>query len=279
MKRFVRSCLVLTLAVGALVASGPMALADPQVKGLPAGVRNDATTYSVTLAGTPAGQMPFTLTAKVMQSSAFTMSRAATPLVDPRLRYTFKAQRTWPCADTNVSLADTTTQSTVTWNGVGAKAGEYTVFTVHVTALQPTGRIGLNLPALPEVIGDATLSTLPSNVTVRPTGSVATVWDVSPLAGTTGPVTAYVTSKVNFPPEFTKFRFKITCFPYCQPASGIRELDTQASYPLITTIAPPAGGQSGGTQLNSWVDQVHVPDCLWVGSTQAYKVDYWIKAP
>ena len=279
MKRFVRSWLVFTLAAGALVASGPLALADPQVKVLPAGIRNDATTYSVTLTGTPAGQMPFSLTARVMQSSAFTMARAATPLVDPRLRYTFSAQRTWPCADTNVTIAANSSQSVMTWNTQGVKAGEYTVFTVHVTAIQPTGRIGLNLPALPEVIGDATLSTLPSNVTVRPTGSVATVWEVSPAAGTTGPVTAYVTSKVNFPPESTKFRFKITCFPYCQPASGTRELDTQASYPLITTIAPPSGGQSGGTQLNSWVDQVHFPDCVWVGSTQAYKFDYWIKVP
>lgn len=277
MKRLIRFWLILTLVSGTFVSSVATAVADPPAKVLAPGilVPRDEMTYSVTLTSTPASQSSITLTARVMQRPRLSTINAASPLVDHRLRYTFKAQRTWPCADTTVSIADNTNQSSQPWSGVGAKAGEYTVFTVHITAVQ--NLLDVRMPRLPDVIGDATLSTAP--FTVKPAGTVATVWEVSPAAGTTGPVSAVITSKVNFPPEFTQYRFKITCFPYCQPASGTSALGSQAYYPLQTTITPPAGGPSGGTQLNTWVDQVHTPDCVWVGSTQAYKFDYWVKAP
>jgi hypothetical protein len=257
MKQFVRSWLILTFAA-ALAASSSSALAQ---KKLPPGIRHlDTPTYSVTLTSTPANQSSITLTARVTVSSGATSARVpGTLVVDNRLRYTFKAQRTWPCADT-ITIAENITQPTVTWN----KAGEYTGFTVHVTTVQTTPP-----PVLPAVLGDGTLS---SPVTVTPTGGVATTWDVFPPAGSTGPVQASVKISANFPPEFTQYRFKITCAANCQPASGTQALGTTSSYPFSTTIAP-----GGGQQLYAYVDQVHMPDCQWVGSIQAYKFDYWVK--
>lgn len=151
MKRFVRSWLMFTFAAGTFAASG--ALADAPIKTLPIHL---GTTYRVTLTSAPANQAPFasavTFTAKVTQLPADTMAQGATTLVDPRLRYTFKAQRTSPSADPAVIIATNSPESTVSWNA--QNAGDYTV-TVHVTAIQSP--LIPQHPKLPEVIGDASL--------------------------------------------------------------------------------------------------------------------------
>jgi hypothetical protein len=173
MKRFVRSWLIFTFAAGALVASEPSALAGSTVKS-PGLTQLNLTKYWVTLTGTPANQVPVgsavMLTAKVMQLPPDTVASAATTLVDPRLRYTFKAQRTYPVGDAIVTIGHPNSpQSVVSWSA--QKAGEYTV-TVHVTTVQ-NPLIPMK-QKLPEVIGDGTLTrtiiptTLVSYLTLDP---------------------------------------------------------------------------------------------------------------
>src|ERR1700730_14319039 len=80
------------------------------------------------------------------------MVQGAITLVDPRLRYTFKAQMTSPCAGMNpITIAANSPQSSASWNA--PKGGNYTI-TVHVTVVNL-----LTLSKkLPDVIGDATLN-------------------------------------------------------------------------------------------------------------------------
>jgi hypothetical protein len=277
MKRFVKSSLILTLSA-VLASSGSSLFAGPagDVKTLPTHLHD--TTYSVTLTGTPANQLPFTLTAGVMQLPPDTMARGTTPLVDPRLRYTFTAHRTWPCADTNVTIINNSPQSAVSWSPQGVKAGEYTAFTVHVTTLQLQDP-RIKIPNLPAVIGDANLSTAPLSFTVRPTSAGLTGgWNANPPSGAAGPLTANVTYTVNNPPADTRFRIKVFCVAgsgWCQPTSETSQNNPSST---LTTTIPAA---SPVLHFESSVDQIHTPDCVWVASIQntstATSLVYWTR--
>ncbi|MDQ6769722.1 MAG: hypothetical protein M3Z54_07015, partial [Gemmatimonadota bacterium] len=167
--------------------------------------------------------------------------------------------RTWPCADTQ-------TIPTNTLNGnvnVTVPAGDYTSFSVHVTAVPSA-----STSPLPAVVGDGIASV---QYKVQPTGpGLNGTWTVNPAAGSHGPTQVWIQYTVSFPPPNTTFRFRITCGPGCQPGETPSPLPLGAnnSYTLSTMVSV------GQPQLYAYIDEVQT--CNWVASWSAYKFDYYL---
>jgi hypothetical protein len=223
MKRFVRSRLIFTCAVTALSSS-----AFAQINTSTIATRLNAPMYRLQLTATPANQVafgnPVTLSAKVMEIPPNTAVSGAVAVPTSRLRFTFKAQMTSPCAGMNPVTIATTSGPVATWNA--AKGGNYTV-TVHVTSFNTPFPVG---PNLPDVIGDATLSYVVTGGPATPPNlPYVTIIStpVVPASGTaTAPANVTMTANWNTPSYPAIYKLSVGC----QTAGG-----TAPSCPTMTT--------------------------------------------
>ncbi len=192
-------------------------------------------------------------------------------------RFTFKAQRTWPCAETvtiaeNVratggqsTLAYVTHASSYPWSG--AKAGEYTI-SVDVTyiaiargAITPQGTI-----LKPQRIGSATMS-----YKVKPQpgwgGNIKTTFDPPSPATmpTSGPLPVNLTISMYFPQEFRWYRY------YNRNCIGCPAGTATQNHVLSATFAmkiPAAGSYIFPIDIDKVVQYPGQSDCTWEQSIQ-----------
>ncbi len=204
MKRFVGSSLIFLAAF----ASSAFAQLNPGT----IATRANATTYSVQLTASPAGQIafgnPVTLTARVMALPPNTMASGATPVPTSHVRFTFKAQMTSPCAGMNPITIATNAGPVTTWNA--PKGGNYNV-TVHAVAANTLFPVS---PRLPDVIGDATLSYIVTGGPATPNLPYAPIISttvVPPSGGGTAPVDATITLNMNALPYSAIYRLSAGC--------------------------------------------------------------------
>ena len=241
---------------------------------------------TVTLTASPANSVkvgaPVVLTATVRTPGKGIMFPGATApahYVRDRLRFTYNAQRSWPCADSAPSpLAENlqatggtltpvaaTHVSTFTWTPPAAKAGEYT-FSVDVIYLN-LGR-GLDVTHATklgkEKVGSATLS-----YKVTPTSSINgnLLSSVSPPSPATAPVSLSLSLSVSPPPEFKWYRYQYWCSGGCQPGTGVK--DHQGTSTSFSMNLPNPGQYT----FTIGADQIRQSDCLWEGSLVTHMSD------
>jgi hypothetical protein len=250
---------------------------------LPSGV-------SVTLSANPAnavqGGTAVILTATVHTPGKGILMPGATRSTHynrERLRFTYKAQRSWPCAESSpATLAENvpatggtatpveaTYTSTSSWTPQAAKAGEYTfsvdVVYLTVSIVKVLGQPPSKLTA--EKVGSATL-----NYKVTPPSGFSNYvkTDFSPSSPTTAPVSLYFgVSIINNPPEGRWYRYQYWCSGGCQPGTGKKD-----SQPASTSfqMAIPNPGQY---TFSIGVDKVRQSDCVWEQSIVTHSDPYY----
>lgn len=193
--------------------------------------------FAVTLTAAPLNQVafgnPVTLSALVAESVPQTVASGRpavemTPLVDPRLRYAFKAQMTSPCPGMSpITIGSTSNAASRSWTP--ALGGNYAI-TVHVTSVN----MGLGVlvprnPKLPDVIGDAasnyivTGPALPANLPI----SGLTTTEAPASATMSAPVTLTINASVPDPGYPAKYKFFAACEPLGGGARGCGSVQTQ----------------------------------------------------
>ena len=203
-----------------------------------------------------------------------------------RLRYTFKAVRSFPCATTTTlaanmpatggstgtaSLITVSHISTYTWVPQAVQSGEYTlsVDVTYVTASRLTTATTLK----PEVVGSAT-----TTYTVKPTPGFPgnLILSASPQAGSavSFPVNVTLSATASIPSDTTpsRWRFKFECqgcIPNTSPA-------IESTYPSASWTTSVAAG--GAHNLFVFVDKVRQSDCYWQYSHFAYNYNYYLNA-
>ncbi|MDQ6802629.1 MAG: hypothetical protein M3041_17620 [Acidobacteriota bacterium] len=266
MNRSLRSCFLFTVAMICFAAFGYAQVTRPG--GVVAITRGRV--YSVKLTSTIT-QSSVALTTTVYSRPSDSMATAPWELVtDPKLRYTFSAQREVQsvCADTKI-IATSLPSGNLNVVKNNLARGQYRGFSVHVTGL----------PTSDSVIGDATVD---AGVSAVPAGSSrATTWIIHPPAGTKGPAKVSITLAVSSPPQNTSFQITILCGALCQPsegfswsAGGANPVNT-GSYTLSTTMNP------GSPKLIGYINEFRTswqgaPDCTWVAYSQYSKSDYYL---
>ncbi len=191
-------------------------------------------------------------------------------------RFTFKAQRTWPCA-ASITIAENVSatggQGTLTqvihassypWSG--AKAGEYTI-SVDVTyirfgrALTKQGTI-----LKPERIGSATM-----NYKVKPqsgwSGNVKTTFEpqspaTMPASGT---LPVNLTVSMYFPQEFRWYRYKNRNCIGCPAGTTTQNHVLLANFPMQI---PGPGSYIFPIDIDKVVQYQGQSDCTWEQSIQ-----------
>ncbi len=226
---------------------------------------------NVALAVSPANGVtrgsPITLTATVTAKKPFPAGRIET-LASERLRYTFTAQRTWPCADPAQRLTQNVANATLPWTPL--KGGIYT-FGVEVTYVAPK----LVEPGLKvgEKLGTASVA----NYNVKPSGfghnSVISYSPSSGSANAPASVTVSV-SLTNPPPIMHRFIYKYFCLSgNCGGQSCTH--DVQSTSDSCTFNNLPAGQYN--FQINE--DEVDPQTCDWIGSGFAHDYSYYTVKP
>jgi hypothetical protein len=245
--------------------------------GLFAAVVDVQVNLSVTLAASPGTVTlgsPVTLTATPSLLSPKLNPQILWRAVPEHIRYTFTAQRTWPCA-TSVVIATNVATKTVTWNPSAAGVYDISVKAVY------------SIPATPVVKGADTIR-------VNPTGATATAsqpnYNVKPQAGWSGyvkadfnppspaiaPVNLYLSVSVNFSPEYTWYRYTYSCAG-CSPGTQTKDHVTAATFQM--NIANP-GSYIFGMAVDKVV-QYPGQDCRWEQSVQLPHLDpayYYVNA-
>ena len=169
-------------------------------------------TYTLQLTATPANQAAFgnavTLSARVMELLPNTMASAATPVPISRVRFTFKAQMTSPCAGMNPITIATNAGPTVSWNP--PKGGNYTV-TAHVIP------VNTPLPVAPKLpnIADATLNYVVTGGPAAPPNlpyvSIISTPVVPASGGATAPADVTMTLNLPAPPYPAIYKLSAGC--------------------------------------------------------------------
>jgi hypothetical protein len=208
MKRFERSSFMLACAATLAFASPAFAQINPGT----IATRMNATTYTVQLTASPAGQVaygnPVTLTAKVMQLPPNTVASGAVQVPNSHLRFTFKAQMTSPCAGMNPIAIATNAGPVAGWNP--PKGGSYNV-TVHVTAAHTLIPV---IPRLPDAIGDAALNYVVTGGPATPNlpyVSIISTPVVPPSGGATAPADVTISLNLNAPSYPVIYKLSAGC--------------------------------------------------------------------
>jgi hypothetical protein len=242
--------------------------------GLMAAVVEVQVRVSVTLAASPASVTlgsPVTLTA----TPTVTSSLKPNPLfpwraVPEHLRYTFTAERTWPCP-ASVAIATNVATKTVTWNPQAAGIYDFSVKAVY------------SVPSIPVLKGGDTISIKPAGATataslanykVQPQSGFSNYvkTDFNPPTPATAPVNLYLTVSINFPPENRWYRYQYWCSGGCQPATGVKDHQpaSTAGSPFQMTLANP-----GTYTWSIGVDKVRQSDCTWEESVVTHSDPYY----
>lgn len=195
-----------------------------------------------------------------------------------RLRYTFKAQRSWPCAATKTlgqNLVPNAGESTpvytnhiltYTWTPAAADAGEYT-FSVDVTYVTPPSRLGKSPTELrqrPESFGTATSSPM-MRVKPAPGFSHNIRTTFSPESGTAvAPANVSLTVSVIYPPEGKWWRFAIA-------GAGAPQVKDRQSSSTTFTLNLNAGSYS----IFPTVDKVNSASCVWEQTLTTHADPYY----
>jgi hypothetical protein len=219
---------------------------------------------SVTLSAAPAGQItlgaPVTLTATPSMNKPIELP--PTRLGQPNIRYTFSAQRTWPCADSTV-IAQSVATKTVTWNP--QKAGVYQIsVSARIVSRATVGGLPTRTP-------QATAS-LP-NYKVLPqagwSGNVGTTF--SPPSPATAPVSLNLQVTVGPPAaEGRWYRYQYWCTGGCQPGTAVKD-NQSASTSFQMQIPNPAPQY----RFDIGVDKVRQSDCTWEQSIVTHSNPYY----
>lgn len=190
-----------------------------------------------------------TLTATVSEKKPFPQPKY---LNLKNLRYTFTAQRTWPCSDAVQEIAQNSSNATVSWTP--SKAGVYT-FRVAVTHFEKLPS-PVRVPPLAE-------SALNNYRVTPPAGFGHNVgFSYSPSSGAaTAPASITVTLNVSNPGSH-RYPFKVYLGGTC---SG--ELPTQSSCTIANVAA------------NSYLPQAEVSEidgCEWTGYIGTHDYTYYV---
>jgi len=229
----------------------------------------------VTLAANPANtaQVGSTvgLTATVHAPMKVSTVSGASVYVRNRLRFTYKAQRSWPCPETitlaenvfatggSATLIAVTHTSTIPWTPPAAKAGEYSlsvdVAYIGIIIRPPKGGLGPKLGS--ERVGSATLN---YKVTPPPgfSNNVNTVFD--PPSPTTAPVSLTLNASINFPPEFRWYRYTYRCNG-CSP--GAQTKDHQGASTSFQMQIASAGQYTFPMDVDKVVQYPGQSTCTW----------------
>jgi len=232
----------------------------------PAALMAQQVSVNVTLAASPAGSAnvgsPITLTANAVAGKP-------TPLDIKRpmpevWRYTFTAQRTWPCADASpTTIASKVSTKSVTWSPKGG------MYNLAVTAeFGSTVPLGGNVK-VPSGKGSASLN----NYTVRPTsGGINYIGtSFSPDSGTAvAPASVGLTLSITNAPEFRWWRYTV----YGLGPAQTKDHQGSSAYFAFNNL-----GAASYTPSIS-VDQVNQNDCSWEAAvtTHANPYNYVVKA-
>jgi hypothetical protein len=242
---------VLLVVLSCLIPAASLAAAETQV------------TMKVTLAASPPlwprFGSPITLTA--------TASKPVVSIIpDPRerVRYTFTAQRTWPCPET-VTIASNVLTSIVTWNP--QKAGMY-----DISVRAASERERLTPPSATASLPNYEIFPQSGFSERVVTGllplSVSSINQFVPkMAQPTPPVQLTMSVSVNNPPAGRWYRYRYSCLRGtiyesiqdlgCQPASGTK--DNQPASTSFQMTLPNAGQYIWSIV----VDKVRQSDCTW----------------
>lgn len=217
---------------------------------------------TVTLAASPANQTNFgtsvILTATVTPKRVRDLS---TSKKSPRgggfaassVRYTFEAQKTWPCQEQPITITSNASAPVYAWSA--PKAGYYT-FTVKATHLTIATVSGQSEP-----LGSA----LVANYKVKPTTNISgnMKFSYSPPSGA-APIAVNVSNSIFPAPDPAlqlKWRWKFSCSGGCNPGQS-PVTDTTTSYASwMTTMTSP-----GQKTLQVFVDKARSSDCTWLES-------------
>ncbi len=245
----------------------PLLLVASSLSAQPAGV-------SVSLTATPNATESVVGSAIALTATVTTpgpaVSLPGAPSYDRnRLRYTFKAERTWPCA-ASTTLAENVNAvggtSTVTkathvanyvWTPPAANAGEYT-FSVDVTysvpiRLAPTTEIGPR----PQFMGTATLN---YKVKPAPGWGLNMKTDFSPPSPAVAPVSLTLNLSLYYPPEFTWYRWTYIC-QGCSP--GTQTKDHQPPYTSFQLQIPNPGSYIFAVGIDKVKQYQGQTTCTW----------------
>jgi hypothetical protein len=227
---------------------------------LPAALIAQQVPVSVSLTASPAGSANVGTTITLTATASTSTKPLAAGLgkeIQNAFRYTFTAQRTWPCAE-STTVATKVATKTVTWK---PRAG---VYNIAVTA--QIGMMPLGTGARPHPSGEGSASL--NNFTVRPTSTginyIGTTF--SPDSGNAvAPATVGLTVSIANPPEFKWWRYSI--FGIGSPQTK----DQQGSSAQFTLNIPTAGTYS----LSPSVDQINQADCNWEASVTTHSNPYY----
>lgn len=223
---------------------------------------------TVSLAAAPAGQVnlgnPITLTATPTLGGKLTPDKLAVAR-EQHIRYTFSAQRTWPCPDT-VSIASKVSTKSVTWTA--QKAGIYQI-SVEASYVEPTLR-----PALTGKIsrGSVATASLPNYKVLPAAGfSPNVLTDFSPPSPATAPVSLNLQVSIGpNPPEGRWYRYQYWCVSGCQPGTAVK--DNQGNSVSFQMQIPNANPQ---IRFDIGVDKVRQSDCTWEQSIVTHANPYY----
>ena len=225
---------------------------------------NVAADVPVFLKTSPAGDVtkgtPITFTAD--------LGREIGALDKSRLRYTFTAQRTWPCADSfvipnaRIGAPGRPAIGMVTWTP--PKAGIYT-FEVAVDYLPP--------PKNPNVSTQRIGTGRVANFKVKPTaGFSGMLWPTfTPASNATAPVnlrlsvsavgTIIINTTTSHPMIPMRLIAHVDCQGGCNPSSCSAD-----GFAAVCSFQLPAAGTYS---FSAAADQVSPTDCEWLGSASA----------
>jgi hypothetical protein len=200
-------------------------------------------------------ETPITLTADLGRQFGFNPTR---------LRYTFTAQRSWPCAD-SFTIAQNSANRTVTWTA--PKAGIYT-FEVEVTNLPSKNPAAPSSPA--QLVGRGRKA----NYKVTPSGFVGKLIPTfAPVSGATAPValklsvSAMTVGPLFEMPTYYRLIARVDCQGGCNPTTCTGE-------GLICNFTLPA---AGAYSFSAAADEISPWNCDWVGSGSAQLGSYTAK--
>ena len=251
--------LILALCVLPAGATLAQALAD-----------SDNPPVNVTLVAAPANAAnvggSVTLTATVTPRKPM----KAFSVAKERLRYNFKALRTWPCPE-DVTIAQGSSNNVVTWNS--PKTGDYKI---TVDAYYPS-KLGASTVGRQEIAGSASIN----EYAVRPASPSGIVspgqmpppnpiagdikLSYSPPSGSTVvfPVSVAVTARIDPAPDpaLFKFRFKFYCHGPCNPVASNFLPGLPSSATWNTTVVSAFGASNALNGFSVYVDKVWLPNC------------------
>jgi hypothetical protein len=234
---------------------------------------------TVTLSASPANSVtvgsPVVLTATVRTPGVSLSPGAPAPIRRDRLRYTFKAQKNWPCPSAatlaeNVSATSgsasptaVTHVSTFVWTPAAAQAGEYTL-SVDVTYISSLGTVGgpLVVTRIPERGRSPRL-----NYKATPTKgwSLNVKSDFYPASPATAPVSGTLNLSFYSPPEFRWYRWKIYCTTGCSPSPPSK--DHQGLTTSFQFSIPKPGSYIFSADIDRVVQYQGQSDCTWEQTT------------